>query len=405
MTEIIDYSKEAIEIIRKHNLNIDLLIKNKVTEENILKMDDLYKRLNDMFNLAEEILKYPKNSKEFKTQAEFIGKEVDKIESELQKLWNFEHNEAFYTYWNKLPICECPILDNVENYGYRRIINCSCPAHSFLCKQIKENEEKKETLADRIKRYEKESEYIIPNNKHLIIRIDGHKFSKFTKGLNKPFDEIFTKAMVKTTMDLVERFSAYTGYTQSDEITLYIPTLIEENSEFTHIFGGRTQKIASLAVSFVTMRFNKNFKKIAKTVYKNYIDIDLDVYKNKFCNAYFDARVFGVVTKEEVFNSFLFRFRDCIRNSKQQFARSYCSHKELLNKTSDEVINYCKEKTGMIWEALTPVYKYGAIIKRKLYKKKTKNGEVTRSKLDIITKEINEFNEENLNLITSKYIN
>ena len=255
----------------------------------------------------------------------------------------------------------------------------------------------KETLSDRMKRYEKEYENVISNNKHLIIRIDGHKFSKFTKGLKKPFDEIFTKAMVKTTMDLVERFGAYTGYTQSDEITLYIPTLIDENPTFTHIFGGRTQKIASLVSSFATMRFNKNFKKIAK------FNIDINVYKNKFCNAYFDARVYGV-TKEEVFNSFLFRFRDCLRNSKQQFARTFCGHKELLNKTADEQIEYCKQKTGMDWNKLEPVYKYGAIIKRKLYKKKIENGEVLRTKLDIIVKEIYCFNEENLKLITDKYV-
>ena len=210
--------------------------------------------------------------------------------------------------------------------------------------------------------------------------------------------------MVKTAMDLMERFNAYTGYTQSDEIMLYIPSLIDENPTYTHIFRGRTQKIASLVSSFATMRFNKNFKKIAKIVYKNFANIDINVYKNKFCKAYFDARVYGVDTKEEVFNSFLFRFKDCLRNSKQQFARTFCSHKELLNKTADEQLEYCKQKTGMDWNNLDPVFKYGAIIKRKLYKKKTENGDVLRTRLDIIIKEICCFNEENLKLITNKYV-
>jgi len=400
------YSKEAMEIIKKHSLNTDLLIKNNVPEENIFKMDVYYKRLDELFGWAETILEiYSKNSKEFKEEAEFIGKEVEQIERKLQKLWNFEENDAYFTYWNKLPICECPVLDNKENYGHKRIINCECPAHSFLCKEKSLVERAKLSLAERIKLLEKEYENVIPNDKHLIIRIDGHKFSKYTKGLNKPFDEFLTKAMIQTTMDLVERFGAYTGYTQSDEITLYIPTLVDENPTFTHIFGGRTQKISSLVASFATMRFNINFKEIVEEAYKNYNDIDLEMYQSKFCNAYFDARVFGVDTKEEVFESFLFRIRDCIRNSKQQFARTFCSHKELLNKTANEQIKYCEDKTGMVWFALKPVYKFGAFIKRVKYRKKTNDGQVVeRAKLKVFSKEICCMNEENLKFIVDKYV-
>ena len=40
-------------------------------------------------------------------------------------------------------------------------------------------------LGTRIKKYEKESEYIIPYSNYIIVRVDGHKFSKFTKGFKR----------------------------------------------------------------------------------------------------------------------------------------------------------------------------------------------------------------------------
>jgi len=46
-------------------------------------------------------------------------------------------------------------------------------------------------LDKRMKQYEKDYDNRIEYNKHLLIRLDGHKFSKFTKNLDKPFDELF----------------------------------------------------------------------------------------------------------------------------------------------------------------------------------------------------------------------
>jgi len=76
-------------------------------------------------------------------------------------------------------------------------------------------------LGDRMKSYE--SKERIPYDEHLVIRLDGCKFSKFTKSFKKPFDEIFSKAMEKTSKDLLERFNASSVYTQSDEITMILP--------------------------------------------------------------------------------------------------------------------------------------------------------------------------------------
>ena len=64
-----------------------------------------------------------------------------------------------------------------------------------------------ESLGDRIANYATEVNYIIPKEEYLICRIDGHHFSSFTKGFDKPFDEALSNAMIATTRDLIYFFS------------------------------------------------------------------------------------------------------------------------------------------------------------------------------------------------------
>ena len=78
-------------------------------------------------------------------------------------------------------------------------------------------------LGERLKGYESQYEQRVPYNEFLICRIDGHKFSKFTKGFEKPFDSILSEALIKTAADLLNEFGAVTSYHQSDEISLVFP--------------------------------------------------------------------------------------------------------------------------------------------------------------------------------------
>ena len=109
-----------------------------------------------------------------------------------------------------------------------------------------------QTLGGRLKGYEADYESSVEPEKHIVVRIDGHKFSKFTKGFKKPFDFILSESMRLTTQDLLEEFNAVTGYTQSDEITLIIPSLMTTDKHkgankpgWTHGYSGRIQKMSS----------------------------------------------------------------------------------------------------------------------------------------------------------------
>jgi len=109
-------------------------------------------------------------------------------------------------------------------------------------------------IGDRMKEYEKSSSTKLDRNLPFIVRIDGHHFSKFTKGFKRPFDIRIHDTMVKTTEDLLNTFSPVLGYTQSDEITLVFPEC--KTPEQTLIFGGKVQKMVSLMAGYASTRFN-----------------------------------------------------------------------------------------------------------------------------------------------------
>jgi tRNA(His) guanylyltransferase len=226
-------------------------------------------------------------------------------------------------------------------------------------------------LGDRMKSYEKDNELYIDSQKHICIRIDGHKFSKYTKGFKRPFDEVLKKSMVETTKLLMAHFDSVTGYTQSDEITLVIPSRHNElrKEDYVHGFGGRVQKIASLTASFASMSFNNELKKALDEYKVNHSeDVDyIEKIEEKVGNAWFDARVFSVESQEEALNAILWRNRDASKNSISMFAYSYVSHSDVLAMDSNSRVDYVKEKTGHDWNNIDDKFKYGTTIKKEQF--------------------------------------
>lgn len=65
----------------------------------------------------------------------------------------------------------------------------------------------------------------------VVIRIDGRSFHTFTRGFNKPFDEVLIKSMQETMKYLCENIQGCVlGYTQSDEISLILVDYKKLNS-------------------------------------------------------------------------------------------------------------------------------------------------------------------------------
>ena len=204
------------------------------------------------------------------------------------------------------------------------------------------------------------------------LRIDGKAFHTFTRGFQRPFDEVLIKSMQETMKYLCENIQGCVlGYTQSDEITLILVDYKKLTSSAW--FDYEVQKICSIAASMATMAFNKAFEKNVETENHFFTDEWLDDenfnpnYKNKELRslwlihnkaikkgAMFDCRCFNI-PKEEVTNLVYWRQLDASRNSIQMVGQANFSHKELQNRSCNEIQDMLMTQKGINWNDL-PIY-------------------------------------------------
>ena len=225
-------------------------------------------------------------------------------------------------------------------------------------------------LANRMKEYEKRNQYYLQKRTPVAIRVDGRSFHTFTKGFQKPFDEVLIKSMQETAKYMCENIQgAKIAYVQSDEINIILVDYdtLETNCWFNY----RTDKLCSIAASMATMAFNKSFTKNAEEFmtdcaasYEMEGLCSQGTEEYKLCEVYqkaiekgamFDARCFNI-PKEEVTNYFYWRQLDAIRNSIQMIGQANFSHRELQFKTCEDIKDMLYVKDEIIWELL-PIHK------------------------------------------------
>lgn len=204
------------------------------------------------------------------------------------------------------------------------------------------------------------------------IRIDGKAFHTFTRGFQKPFDDILIQSMQETTKYLCENIQGCVfGYTQSDEITLILIDYKKLTSSAW--FDYEVQKMCSIAASMATMAFNRIFndkvweyialQKVSLVPQSVELQQEQEKYndalrKAKTMGAMFDARCFNI-PKEEVTNLVYWRQLDATRNSIQMVGQANFSHKELQNKSCNMIQDMLHEQKGINWNDFSTVKKRG----------------------------------------------
>lgn len=187
--------------------------------------------------------------------------------------------------------------------------------------------------------YENRSNVYLTRRVPVILRLDGKAFHTYTKDLQKPFDDSFIWTIASTMEYLCQNIQgAKFGYSQSDEISILITDY--DNLETNAWLDYNTQKMTSVAASMATAYFNNLF------------------HKEEF--AFFDARVFNI-PKEEILNYFIWRQKDWERNSLNMFARSFYSHRELLNKKKNDIHEMLHQRNEN-WANLPSVQKNGTVV-------------------------------------------
>ena len=223
----------------------------------------------------------------------------------------------------------------------------------------------------------------------VIIRIDGKAFHTFTRGFKRPFDEILIKTMQETTKYICENIQGCVlGYTQSDEISLVLVDY--QRFETSAWFDYEIQKMCSIAASMTTMAFNRFFAKNVKEydmewkcsltpqsveIQKKHYDYIEVLNKAIEKGAMFDARVFNI-PKEEVTNCIYWRQLDASRNSVQMVGQANFSHKELQNKSCNDIQDMLMEQKGINWNDFPTYQKRGTcVIKEEYYPEPVKGYE------------------------------
>ena len=204
----------------------------------------------------------------------------------------------------------------------------------------------KTALGDRMKMYEKAYASRAMPLLPILARIDGKNFSRWTKGLERPFDPTMSSVMASVTRTLVDETGARVGYTQSDEISLLWHSSDIKSQVF---FDGKLQKIVSVAASMATAIFNglavSNFD-----------------FPHRQRLAFFDCRAWQVPTREEAVNYFLWRQRDAVKNSISMAASTVMSHKEMHKKHGGQLQEEMHQR-GINWNDYPAYFKRGTFVR------------------------------------------
>lgn len=180
----------------------------------------------------------------------------------------------------------------------------------------------------------------------IYIRIDGARFSKFTRGMERPFDIRLSKSMIETTKAIMQDYHSLIGYTQSDEISL----VFYDSEHETH-HGGKYQKIVSRLTSKATAAF---MRIAAENGLSDFIIRQLPE---------FDARAFSLPSLDDAARVLLWRELDATKNAISMAARALYSHKKLHGKNSKDMLKMIAEK-GIVFNDYPRFFTRGTFVRR-----------------------------------------
>lgn len=224
-------------------------------------------------------------------------------------------------------------------------------------------------LSKRMKEYEDRNRMYLQRRIPVIIRVNMRAGHTFLRGFATPFDDIFMKSMQETAKYLCENIqNCKLSYQQSDEITLLLVDYDKLNTGC--FFDYRVDKSCSITASMATMAFNKFFEecvdeyRFSKWDGVSKYEDGTQEYIQTLLNAVdkgamFDACCFNI-PKEEVTNNFYWRQLYASRNSIQMVEQANFSHKELQNKSSNDIQDMLMTQKGINWNDLPTYQKRGS---------------------------------------------
>ncbi len=214
------------------------------------------------------------------------------------------------------------------------------------------------TLRDRMKQYETVTKNWLTLRTPKVIRLDMKGGAGFCKGFEQPFDDLFSRCMMKTAQDLCQQIPGVVfAYTQSDKISLVLNDVTEDDKTESWC-DGCVNKMVALSASLATLAFNKAF---AEEVSKLH-DVELDkIYGPKQWTAAFDSRAFCLPDIWEVRNYILWCQQEAAANSVQLAGAAEFGAKEVEGKNPETIKKMLEEK-GKKWADYPERFRRGCLI-------------------------------------------
>lgn len=118
-------------------------------------------------------------------------------------------------------------------------------------------------LGDAVSAREKSSAGSVDGSRWISLRLDGSGFSRAVKLMRRKgvleeegFSDTFAECMQSCLRALMEHFTARLGYTQSDEMILFIPPMsVVRGEQQVHARSGRVVKLTTLAAGYASSHF------------------------------------------------------------------------------------------------------------------------------------------------------
>jgi tRNA(His) 5'-end guanylyltransferase len=204
-----------------------------------------------------------------------------------------------------------------------------------------------------MKGYEAAARFELPHRTYTIARVDGRAFHSYLRQAEKPFDFAFMDIMDSVAAALcAEMTGTVFSYAHSDEISVLLADFGSVHCQ--PWFGGTVQKMASIAAATATAEFNYD---AAAAV----MGLGLKVPHER---ATFDARVFTIPDPVEVANYFVWRQRDCVRNSVSMAAQAHFPHKRLTGLNGGQMQELLWSEKGVNWNDYPDGAKRGRVCRR-----------------------------------------
>lgn len=197
-----------------------------------------------------------------------------------------------------------------------------------------------EALGNRMKAYEAVTRAVLPRRTYTILRVDGRAFHSYLRGCQRPYDLEFMKDMDAVAEALCKEISgAVFAYTQSDEISVLLTDFATPNTQ--PWFGGVVAKMVSISASLASVTLAR---------------------RREEGTPLFDARVFTIADPIEVANYFIWRQRDCVRNSITMAAQAKFSHKRLHGVTTNQMQEMLFTEHSINWNDYPDRCKRGRVV-------------------------------------------